>query len=425
MKITTPQFFLLTILFFSISQLGKHFWPYTAYVSGIRVDYLSPTLYFSDILVSLLFIYSIPQLIGKLVQYRKVPLILLVTVLLLCISVLVAKYVSPALYGAVKLIEMIFLGYMASRHISHKNAYLVACVMAVAVCVESLIMLLQVFNQGSIGGILYFLGERTFSIGNIGIASVTIFGTEVLRAYGTFPHPNVGAFFMLFGITLSIYGLANTTKNKRVVRYLFYTSLCLAILSILLSFSRVGYLGLLGVLLYCSYSFPKYKKFLRVLVGVSVCIGLILFQRFGISTFFSSDLLWRIDLASIAFKIIAEHSIFGVGLLNYFYYQIDYQRTLTPVLLQPPHSVYLLVLLQLGIVGTVVVGYLLYKTISRCLFYIRQKPSSFTAIVSVLIFVLLGIGFVDHYPVTLQQGMILTTYILGIVWTSESSKESE
>ena len=40
----------LTILFLP-TQLGKHFWPQFSYIYSLRVDYLSPTLYFWDILV--------------------------------------------------------------------------------------------------------------------------------------------------------------------------------------------------------------------------------------------------------------------------------------------------------------------------------------------------------------------------------------
>lgn len=37
-------------IFFIPTQLGKHFWPEWSYVMGIRVDYLSPTLYFLDLI---------------------------------------------------------------------------------------------------------------------------------------------------------------------------------------------------------------------------------------------------------------------------------------------------------------------------------------------------------------------------------------
>src|SRR5687768_10565446 len=45
--------FFLTILFLP-TQLGKHFWPDFSFVYSLPIDYLSPTLYFWDLLVILL-----------------------------------------------------------------------------------------------------------------------------------------------------------------------------------------------------------------------------------------------------------------------------------------------------------------------------------------------------------------------------------
>src|SRR5687767_1088681 len=44
------------LLLFLPTQLGKHFWPEYSLLSGFRVDYLSPTLYLTDMLVLLLFL---------------------------------------------------------------------------------------------------------------------------------------------------------------------------------------------------------------------------------------------------------------------------------------------------------------------------------------------------------------------------------
>src|SRR5258708_7366824 len=47
---------LLLCLFFLLlpTQLGKHFWPDFSIVSGIRIDYLSPTVYITDVFLILL-----------------------------------------------------------------------------------------------------------------------------------------------------------------------------------------------------------------------------------------------------------------------------------------------------------------------------------------------------------------------------------
>ena len=52
-QLNPPNFLVGLIIFFSATQLGFHFWPLTSLVYGIRIDYLSPTIYFLDILVIL------------------------------------------------------------------------------------------------------------------------------------------------------------------------------------------------------------------------------------------------------------------------------------------------------------------------------------------------------------------------------------
>lgn len=47
------RMFAVLIIFFGATQFGLHFWSSSTLVYGIRIDYLSPTLYFLDILIIL------------------------------------------------------------------------------------------------------------------------------------------------------------------------------------------------------------------------------------------------------------------------------------------------------------------------------------------------------------------------------------
>src|SRR6266516_3919214 len=50
-----------TLLLFLPTQCGKHFWPDYAIVLGLRIDYLSPTFYFTDFLIFLLFVMQVKK----------------------------------------------------------------------------------------------------------------------------------------------------------------------------------------------------------------------------------------------------------------------------------------------------------------------------------------------------------------------------
>jgi O-antigen ligase len=314
---------------------------------------------------------------------------------------------------------MIFLGYMVSRHFNNKSGYFTACVMSSAMIIECTLVLLQMITKASIGGIWYFLGERTFSIGNIGISTVSALGQEWLRAYGSFPHPNVLAFFLLFGLVFVVHGLRNTNRKTKGF---FYLSFVLGSLCLLLTYSR---LVILLYLIFCIVNAIQYTQLRKTFVSITIILSvfiLFFFQRFGYEMIFSSDLYYRIDLAKIALKIISEYPLFGVGLNNYFYYQIDYQRMVTPVLLQPPHSIYLISLLNFGIIGGIFFLYLLYKTIIRAYWHLKHMRNSMQYTGSLLFIALLIVGFADHYFVTLQQGLLLMTYILGIIWIPKAKE---
>ena len=51
MKLYQLLFSLLILLL--PTQLGRHFWPSYSFVFGLKVDYLSPTLYLTDIFLVL------------------------------------------------------------------------------------------------------------------------------------------------------------------------------------------------------------------------------------------------------------------------------------------------------------------------------------------------------------------------------------
>src|SRR3990167_1779300 len=97
-KINLEQLIFYLILLFLPTQFGRHFWPSFSFIYGIRVDYLSPILYLTDILIFFLFIFwasskfkkkkfSLPLLkLKKLPKLFKLFLLFLLTVMIGIIS---------------------------------------------------------------------------------------------------------------------------------------------------------------------------------------------------------------------------------------------------------------------------------------------------------------------------------------------------
>jgi hypothetical protein len=96
------------------------------------------------------------------------------------------------------------------------------------------------------------LGERYFTISTPGIAKVAMQGKEILRAYGTFSHPNSLAGFYLLQYVFILY-------EKRFNKFTFLKYLVLGLSSMLvfISFSKIViilYLGVTGFYLFKNLS---------------------------------------------------------------------------------------------------------------------------------------------------------------------------
>lgn len=388
--------FLLLLILFPI-QLGKHFWPEFAFVHGIRVDYLSPTLYLTDILVFLLFLVSFVRLRSKLLRLIGSRLFLLF-IASLFISFLFSEYKENSLFATIKLIEFVWVGFYCSqlRREDFKN---VVFVLVLGSLVQISIMVLQFASQQSIGGVFYYLGERTFNATTPGIALARIGEQLVLRPYGAFPHPNVLAFYLLIVFIIALYFLQAKNFLFRIIKAIVLLTISLGIC---LTFSRV--IIFLMFLIIGIHFWKDRRLFLMSSMLSLVALFLLstrIFQSFG------NDLVLRFELMVIGVIVFIKTPIVGVGLNNFFHYEILYQKTITPMLLQPIHNVYVLWIVSMGILG----GVPAYLFINKLLTLAREQVSF------ILVLCLLVIGMFDHYLITLQQGQLLAAFTIGVIFS--------
>ena len=423
----TKFFFFLLILLIPI-QLGKHFWPSFSFVSGIRVDYLSPILYVSDIAVIFLILLFVVSKKNLLLNFNKyfLPYIILF-VLVVFLQVFIAKSPLAHLYGILKLTEMCMLGMFVATTIKYVDIGNAVRAFSVGAFFASALGLLQIFYQHSIGGVFYFLGERTFSISTIGIAKMNSFDMQILRPYAAFPHPNVLAFFLFTTIVLLVW-FVPYEKNKIWKTFLIVATI-LSSVALLLTFSRVIIFCFAAFLLH-HFVFESKKKsanhfmFYGMTAFCVVFFLSIFYKRFFI---FGSDLLYRFDLILISLSILKNNLLFGVGLNNFFIYELPFQKIISPILLQPVHNIYLLVAVQLGLLGSLLPAIFIWKTVTRVWNnYVGEKNVQIKSLhksLFIILVSLLVIGLFDHFFLTLQQGQIMLALILGLCWANFKTKK--
>ncbi len=123
-----------------------------------------------------------------------------------------------AFFAWIKILELAALGI----YIMYAKPKLPQIIfpLSIGVFYSSCIAIIQFLLQHSIGGIFWFLGERTFSAFTPGIAriddTVSIFNFHIslfkLRSYATFPHPNVFGGFLAVTLPLIVTQLRDRKK---------------------------------------------------------------------------------------------------------------------------------------------------------------------------------------------------------------------
>lgn len=422
-KIESALFFLL--LFFLPTQLGKHFWPDFSFILGIRVDYLSPTIYITDILLIVLFVVWLINSIRDKKNFFPPRVFIIATTILLSTAIL-STFIVNSIYHVVKFFEFSFLGFYIAQNItSEVKVKKVVLILALACLYESALALAQFINQGSLNTIFYFLGERTFTGSTPGIANASINGELLLRPYASFSHPNVLAGFLVSCMLLSFWAYG---KVKNVYERIGLIS-CLFIgtAALLLTMSRAA-IVLWIVFLIIVLIRVKIKKTVNkfiFLLGFVFLFVMINVTPFGIRLFSTrlteEAVVQRQELITSSLTIFRQSPIVGVGIGNFLYYLPTVQKPLSVgMYIQPVHNIFLLLLTETGILGFSVFLWMIVKTYKH-LFH--QYKTHFIFII--LLTNALLLGMVDHYFLTLQQGQLLFAVILGLCWTTYTKTNRE
>jgi len=398
-------------------QLGKHFWPDFSLVFGIRIDYLSPTIYLTDILVLLLLLlWGIERLRNSKfkIAKSKYPFKILKRFLFpssvfcfLLLNSLLSQNPGAALYKLAKIVEFFLLGLYVAKNNSSITNYQLPITLALSY--SSLISIAQFFKQASLGGVFWFLGERSFNIQTPGIALGELSGRLFLRPYGTFSHPNSLAGFLLISLIL----ISLITKIFR------YLALILGVAVLILSFSRAVWLAgaLAGLWLAARGLWKRKVKKGNLLLAIgclmiTILVGLSLF---GVNEKPTQE---RIQLIKSSLEMIKSNPISGVGLNNFIVRLPEYWQSGQTRLLQPVHNIYLLILTETGLVGFLIFLWFLVLTFKRLLCYR-------IATLLIALSVILLLGLFDHYWFTLQQNQLLLAIVLGLVWREKETKPEE
>ena len=406
--------FVLFIVLFPV-QLGKHFWPTSAFIGGLRVDYLSPTIYVSDVLLLLLLVVSAAKTDWHRIKInisRKFGVIGVLACAFVVWNIIGSDRPSTAIYVWLRSIEAAGL-FLYVRETNLRLKQLLARFLPFPLLCSSLIALAQFLKGGSLGGMLYWLGERSFSLTTPGIATSSLFGRLVIRPYATFPHPNALAGFMLIAGLIWMWGVgrgpAKTSQQLSGTRFIVMV-MTAGTLMLTQSLSSIV-TAVMVLALWARSALSGPSKGLAAVLVTAVLIGTLVALPPE-----PQSLSQRLVQAREAWLMLRAHPMQGVGLGN-FIPNLLTKNNLYPaspfLYFQPVHNIYLLIASELGIIGALAFFWLITTALKQAL---GKKSKA-------LVFALLGIfiiGIVDHYWSTLQQTRLLFAALLGLAFRKES-----
>jgi len=422
-------------------------------------EYEAIFLYGSDILVIFFISWSLWQ--GRKIIRRLFHENGGVLIFVLFIAALTSLWSAPSfwlgLYGFIRLFILIGFAYTVGVVAWPAKAFRAALItIAVIALIQSIIGIAQFSLQESVG--LQIFGEPSL-VSYAGSAStINIEGGRVLRAYGTFPHPNVYAGFLALGLlTLSYFYLWCESQLKKDIfnhprnwwnwrhgiaalnlyirhRY-FYLRLLLAAAAFLttvglvLSFSRSGWIAaIIGSITLCVGALRA--RFgvgavirLALMLGSCVTICYLMFAPLIIprSQFERTDpaVNERLIYGQIGVDVLSD-SVGGVGVGNQVLYGVQnelYQKYgLTKIWnWEPIHNLFILIGAELGWLGLlsflVFLGMIVFGEKSRTLW---KTASLEWVIVMAMLFALMATGLFDHYLWTIQAGKIMLWLVIGL-----------
>lgn len=397
MKHTISQALLYALIFLLPIQLGKHFFPDYTFISGVRIDYLSPTIYLTD-LISLVLIALNIDIVNKSFANKK--FLFLLIGIVFHISISMAWQV--ALYKWVKIISFVSLFYIfRSAQLNYKTAIKLIIVSSLA----QLILSVTQFATGhSVQGLWYWLGERYYRSGNPDLAVASIGIKQFIRPYATFSHPNslAGFYVLMYFFTL----LFSPFRKYGILKVIL---LLVTSMLIFISFSKTAILTYAALnimyLLKNRKSIDCALCFATRIVTILVIAGIVLS-----ATGDSASAEKRLGLIDNAMSIVVTHPLTGVGLGNYLFAEYAFPNKYSYFFLQPVHNIFLLLFAETGIILGGFLVYQIYKTL---------KPHIKTDIIFYMILTIMITGLLDHYWLTLQQNMLLMPVVFGLALSTQ------
>jgi hypothetical protein len=335
----------------------------------------------------------------------------------------VSSHLSLSIAYAVRIIASLALAFCIMR--VEIDRTIVASGFVVAGVIQSLIALQQFLSLESSASTLF--GMAAHFAWQLGDAVVTTSSERWLRAYGSFPHPNVLAAFLALSYAASVFLLQSMQKS---VRLFALASSFVIVMGLFFTFSRQAWFAVAAALLVgFTYSLISKKKLCDgrplILHGIVFAFcAIIFFQpflgRFGVGGWqpleIRSLVERKVSLAD-GMSLIAAHPL-GVGAQHSTWALFKRDETngrQQPWYgYQPPHNFSVVSTVEVGIAGGLFLVALILYSFKRVISsFVRSATPQTLWHIQIFVVVAVLASF-DHYFWTLPSGILLWWVTVGL-----------
>ncbi len=319
-----------------------------------------------------------------------------------------------AVYAVLKLFEGVGLFFLVRHFMSDRTLFIVAFVASAVV--QSVLAIVQFLTQSVFSWL--WSGIASQSGADLGASVVQFADERWLRAYGSFPHPNILGAFLALALLFTLHQIKFTTY-----RLLLMASGLLLTTGLFFTFSRAAWLAaIVGIIVWLFATHAWRDRLVRqtliiltayVLLLTTIFFPLVRTRIMGGERLEQRSTTERIEGYGEAWQLIKRYPLLGVGIGNYTVAVHHELRPNDPTWsYQPVHNVFVLILAELGLVG-----FLLLITPFIPLI-LRGRRESF-----VVLFPLLPLLLLDHSFWTLHSG-VLTLFIFSVLIYSTRSENA-
>lgn len=293
---------------------------------------------------------------------------------------------------------------------------------AVAAALQGALAVVQFFTQRVIGS--FWLGVDPQLPSELGASVVELADGRWLRAYGTFPHPNILAGFLAIGLLLAGAWYVRRYRSPQRV-----AALCCGLLAgigLVLTFSRAGVAAaVFGLLVWLAGELRQRPR----VIAAARYASLVALVAVATAAWVLPQAMMRaggtgrleVKSSSVRHALLRQGALLaqqhrwigtGVGLSTLASFRRD---PLQPgFAYQPPHNLLLLVLAELSVDGVLLLALLIVGVAALAV-------ASRSGVGLGLVVALVIVGWFDHYLWTLVPGTLLGFLALGFAATGDFS----